>query len=137
MLELPRTAFALSLCWVALLILSAFRLGLYFTRRSDFPELSGEQRLELFWVGLRLDGVIVSRACMLPLLAALLLPESLFTACQSIFRAYASVLYFVLFLFEIAGLYFFRYYDFRPNYLVFEHGADPEVIKTVARAYPV
>jgi catechol 2,3-dioxygenase-like lactoylglutathione lyase family enzyme len=26
--------------------------------------------------------------------------------------------------FESAGLYFFRFYDFRPNYLVFEHGAD-------------
>ena len=137
MLEFPRTAFALSICLIALLILSGFRLWLYFTRRSDFPELNAGQRFKLFWVGLRLDGVIVSRACLLLLLGALLLPDSLLSAGRTILWVYCAVLYFALFLFEIAGLYFFRYYDFRPNYLVFEHGADTEVIKSVVRAYPV
>src|SRR4029450_291730 len=103
MLEFPRTAFALSICLIALLILSGFRHWLYFTRRSDFPELGARQRFRLFWVGLRLDGVIVSRGCLLLLLAVLLLPDSLFSASRTILWIYCAVLYFALFLFEIAG----------------------------------
>ena len=56
---------------------------------------------------------------------------------QFLFGLYVAVLYFTLFFAEIAGIFFFRFYDFRPNYLVFEHGADREVLKTVAKAYPL
>jgi phosphoglycerol transferase MdoB-like AlkP superfamily enzyme len=137
MLGFPRTTFSLSVCLVSLLILSSFRLWLYLNRRSDFPELTAKQRLKIFWVGLRLDAVVVSRACLLLVLAAVLFPDSLFASGWTIFWVYCAALYFGFFLAEIAGLYFFRYYDFRPNYLVFEHGADREVMRAILKAYPV
>ena len=137
MLAFPRTCFSVSVCLVSLLILSGFRLGLYLNRWSDFPELTAKQRLELFWVGLRLDAVIVSRGCLLVIFAAVLIPDSLFASSWTILWAYSAALYFGFFLVEIAGLYFFRYYDFRPNYLVFEHGADREVMRAVLKVYPV
>jgi len=137
MLGFPRTTFSLSICLVSLLILSSFRLWLYLNRRLDFPELTTKQRLKLFWVGLRLDAVVVSRCCLLLVFAAVLFPDSLFASSWTILSAYCAVLYFGFFLAEIAGLYFFRYYDFRPNYLVFEHGADREVMRAILTAYPV
>ena len=137
MLGFPRTTFSLSVCLVSLLVLSGFRLWLYLKRRADFPELTAQQRLKIFWVGLRLDGVIVSRGCLLIVLAAVLFSHSLFASSWTFLWTFCALLYFGFFLFEIAGLYFFRYYDFRPNYLVFEHGADREVLRTILKAYPV
>jgi len=137
MLGFPRTTFSLSVCLVSLLVLSGFRLWLYLKRRADFPELTAQQRLKIFWVGLRLDGVIVSRGCLLIVLAAVLFSDSLFASSWTFLWTFCALLYFGFFLFEIAGLYFFRYYDFRPNYLVFEHGADREVLRTILKAYPV
>ena len=137
MLGFPRTTFSLSVCLVSLLVLSGFRLWLYWKRRADFPELTAQQRLKIFWVGLRLDGVIVSRGCLLIVLAAVLFSDSLFASSWTFLWTFCALLYFGFFLFEIAGLYFFRYYDFRPNYLVFEHGADREVLRTILKAYPV
>ena len=135
--ELPRAAFSIASCLVAMLILSSSRLWLYWERRSDVAELTAQQRLKLFWLGVRLDGVIVSRSGLLMVLAALFLPEPLFAGIQPLLFGYLGIFYFILFFVEIAGLYFFRFYDFRPNYLVFEHGADREVLKTVIKAYPV
>ena len=137
MLGFPRTTFSLSVCLVSLLILSGFRLWLYLKRRADFPELTARQRFKIFWVGLRLDGVIVSRGCLLIVLAAVLFSDSLFASSWTFLWTFCALLYFGFFLFEIAGLYFFRYYDFRPNYLVFEHGANREVLRTILKAYPV
>jgi len=137
MLGFPRTTLSFSVCLVSLLILSGFRLCLYLKRRTDFPELTAQQRLKIFWVGLRLDGVIVSRGCLLIVLAAVLFSDSLFASSRTFLWTFCTLLYFGFFLFEIAGLYFFRYYDFRPNYLVFEHGADREVLRTILKAYPV
>jgi phosphoglycerol transferase MdoB-like AlkP superfamily enzyme len=137
MLALPRTTFAVAVTLVALLILTGFRAWLYFQRRAELPELSLRERVRLFWVGVRLDAVVVSRGCVIVVLLTLFLPDALLPLAKPFLLAYVGFLYFMLFLAEIAGLYFFRYYDFRPNYLVFEHGADPEVLRAVRKAYPV
>ena len=137
MFELPRTTLAVAICLVTALILTGFRLWLYWERRADVKELNRRQKLKLFWIGFRLDAVIVSRGCLPLVVAALTLPGDLLVASQFFFGLYLSVLYFTLFFAEIAGIFFFRFYDFRPNYLVFEHGADREVLKTVAKAYPL
>jgi phosphoglycerol transferase MdoB-like AlkP superfamily enzyme len=134
---LLRTTLSLAICLIGLLILSGFRLWLYRERLSDVAGLSVAQKLKLFWIGVRLDSVIVSRACMPLLVAALALPDSWLFASRSFFGMYLGIVYFALFFAEIAGIYFFRFYDFRPNYLVFEHGADREVLKTIAKAYPL
>ena len=137
MFELPRTTLAVAICLVAALILTGFRLWLYWERRADVKELTGRQKLKLFWIGFRLDAVIVSRGCLPLVVAALTLPGDILISSQFFFGFYLSVLYFTIFFAEIAGIFFFRFYDFRPNYLVFEHGADREVLKTVAKAYPL
>lgn len=137
MFELPRTTLAVAICLVAALILTGFRFWLYWERRADVKELNRQQRLRLFWIGFRLDAVIVSRGCLPLVVAALTLPGDFLISSQFFFGLYLSVLYFTLFFAEIAGIFFFRFYDFRPNYLVFEHGADREVLKTVAKAYPL
>lgn len=137
MSELPRTTLAVALFLAALLILSGFRLWLYRERRADVEGLVLRQKLKMFWIGLRLDGVIVSRGCIPLVLAALALPDGLLHSSRNFFGLYLGIFYFALFCAEIAGIYFFRFYDFRPNYLVFEHGADREVLKTVAKAYPL
>ena len=137
MFQLPRMTFAVALCLVGGLILTGFRLWLYWERRADVKALTRRQKLKLFWIGIRLDAVIVSRGCLPLVVAALALPDALFVSSRIFFDLYLALLYFTLFFAEIAGIYFFRFYDFRPNYLVFEHGADREVLKTVAKAYPL
>ena len=137
MAAVPRTTFSILIILLALLILSGFRLWLYSKRREELRDLSRAERIRLFWTGFRLDSVIVSRGCLILVLLALLIPEWMVPLSRPYLLAYVGVFYFVLFLAEIAGYYFFRYYDFRPNYLVFEHGADREVLKTIVRGYPV
>jgi phosphoglycerol transferase MdoB-like AlkP superfamily enzyme len=137
MSQLPRSTFAVAVYLVGTLILTGFRFWLYWERRVDVKALNRRQKLKLFWIGIRLDAVIVSRGCLPLVVAALALPDGLFVSSRIFFDLYLALLYFTLFFAEIAGIYFFRFYDFRPNYLVFEHGADREVIKTVAKAYPL
>ena len=137
MLQLPRMTFAVALCLVAVLVLTGFRLWLYWERRADVKALTRRQKLKLFWIGLRLDAVIVSRGCLPLMVAALALPDAFLVSSRVFFDIYVALLFFMLFFAEIAGIFFFRFYDFRPNYLVFEHGADREVLKTVAKAYPL
>jgi phosphoglycerol transferase MdoB-like AlkP superfamily enzyme len=134
---LPRTTFSVSVTLLALLILTGFRAWLYFQRSAELRELTPGERWRLFWVGLRLDSVIVSRGCAPVVLFAVLLPDAWILLARPFVIAYAAVFYFLIFLAEIAGLYFFRYYDVRPNYLVFEHGADREVLKAIRKTYPV
>jgi phosphoglycerol transferase MdoB-like AlkP superfamily enzyme len=125
------------LATIALVIFTGFRAWLFNERASDLKEFSLSQCLKLFWVGFRLDGVMVSRATLLPITALFLLPEKWIEVIQPAFLVYAGILFFLVFLFEIAGVYFFHYYDFRPNHLVLEHGSDPEVLRTVVSVYPV
>jgi phosphoglycerol transferase MdoB-like AlkP superfamily enzyme len=137
MTGVPRTTFSILIIFFALLILSGFRLWLYSKRRAELRGLSRVERIRLFWTGFRLDSVIVSRGCLILVMLALLIPEWMVPLSRPYLLVYVGIFYFVLFLAEIAGYYFFRYYDFRPNYLVFEHGADREVLKTIVRGYPV
>src|SRR5688572_20956604 len=109
MFEFPRSTFSIASSLLALLILSSSRLWLYWERRSDVAELTARQRLKLFWLGIRLDSVVVGRGCLVTTLAALLLPKSLFAAIQPLLIAYLGIFYFTLYFVEIAGLYFFRF----------------------------
>ncbi|HEX5607326.1 MAG TPA: LTA synthase family protein [Candidatus Binatia bacterium] len=134
---MPRTTFSIAAVLAALLIFMGFRLKLYFERRAELRALALAEHLRIFWVGLRLDAVIVSRTCAPIVLFALVLPDAYFVASRPFLLGYLGVLYFVCLFAEICGLYFFCFYDCRLNYLVFEHGADREVVKTVLREYPV
>ena len=134
---MTRTSFSIAAALVGALIFTGFRLWLYFERRADLEGLTLGERLKLFWVGFRLDGVVVSRSCVPVLLLEPVLLEMDLLESEPLLLAYFGPVYFVCFFTEIAGLYFFRYYNCRPNYLVFEHGADREVLKTVVKAYPV
>jgi len=134
---LPRTTFCVILSFLAALILTLYRAWLYCERAAALSELTLKQRLRLFWVGFRLDFVIVSRTTIALVLILLFLPESAAKTCNIVFRIFAAIVFFVIFLVETAGVYFFRYYDFRPNYLVLEYGADPEVFRAISKAYPL
>ena len=137
---MTRTSFSIAAALVATLIFTGFRLWLYFEHRAELDGLTLRERLRILWVGFRLDGVVVSRACVPALLLEPVLTEmDLMDLLESepLLLAYLGPVFFLSFFAEIAGLYFFRYYNCRPNYLVFEHGADREVIKTVMKAYPV
>ncbi len=134
---MPRTTYCFLLATIALVIFTGFRAWLFYERASELKDFSLSQCLKLFWVGFRLDGVMVSRATLLPITALFLLPEKWIEVLQPVFLVYAGILFFLVFLFEIAGVYFFHYYDFRPNHLVLEHGSDPEVLRTIVSVYPV
>ena len=134
---MPRTLFCLSLLVIALAILTGFRAWLFCKRKSDLSDLGSAQRLKLFWIGLRLDSVMVSRGVLLLITTLLLLPDGWLQTIRPVVFTYTGILFFICWMAETAGLYFFRYYDFRPNYLVLEHGSDPEVIRTIIKAYPV
>lgn len=134
---MPRTTFSIAVVLAMLLIFTGFRLVLYFERRAELRTLTLTERLRIFWVGLRLDGVIVGRACAPVVLFAVVLPGAYFVGSRPFVLSYLGAVYFLCLFVEICGLYFFRYYDCRLNYLVFEHGADKEVVQTVLREYPV
>ena len=134
---IPRTSVYTLIVTMALLILTGFRLWLYWERSSDLNELSLAHRLKLFWIGFRLDAVIVSRFTLILAVALLLAPDGWLQLLTRLVFFYAGILFFLIFLAEMAGVYFFRYYDFRPNYLVLEHSSDPEVLRTIVKVYPI
>ena len=134
---LPRTTFCVLVLLLTGLILTAYRIGLYYENAAELNGLTLKQCLRLFWVGFRLDAVIISRTFIAFALILLVLPEAAAKTCNTIFLIYTAIVLLILFFAETAGIYFFRYYDFRPNYLVFEYGADPEVLRTIIKAYPV
>ncbi|OGQ83488.1 MAG: hypothetical protein A3F90_03060 [Deltaproteobacteria bacterium RIFCSPLOWO2_12_FULL_60_19] len=135
--NLPRTALCFWALAAALAIFTAFRAWLFFERRSELADLSPAECLKLFWIGFRLDALIVSRGLLILILLLLLAPESWLSALRPVLLAYAGIFFLFACFAETAGVYYFRYYDFRPNYLVLEHGADREVIRTVMKEYPV
>ena len=121
----------------ALLLLAAFRTWLLLGRREDLGDLGPGGLFDLYWTGLRLDGVVVG-ALSLPLaLAVLAVPEAGARGLRRFTCTWAAAVLLLLAAAEVAGLYFFAYYDFRPNYLVLEHGGDREVARAVAAAYPL
>lgn len=134
---MPRTSFCFLIALMALVILTGFRAWLSYERAAELGGLSLPQYLRLFWVGFRFDGLIVSRGTLILIVVLLFASEKWVQLLRPVFLTYAGIFFFLLFLFETAGVYFFRYYDFRPNHLVLEHGSDPEVLRTIARDYPV
>jgi len=135
--NLPRTTLCFWASATALAIFTGFRAWLFFERRSELSDLSPADCLKIFWIGFRLDALIVSRGLLILILLLLLTPESRLAALRPALLAYTGTFFVFAFFAETAGVYYFRYYDFRPNYLVLEHGADREVIRTVMKEYPV
>jgi len=132
-----RTAWCLVFAALCLVIPGLARAVLALERAADLAGLSARQIADLFFTGLRLDGVIAG-SLVLPVAAFLLVaPERWLARCLAALRFHAALAFCLLCFGEIAGLYFFRYYDLRPNYLVLEHAADPEVVATVLAGYPV
>ncbi len=120
-----------------LVIFSGFRGWLFYERTPELRGLTWGQRLKLFRVGSHLDSVMVSRMILIMIVFLLLAPGSWIAPLRPVILTFSGALFFLVILFETAGVYFFRFYDFRPNYLVFEHGFDVEVLQTVRKAYPV
>ena len=132
-----RTAWCLVFAALCLVIPSLARVVLALERASALAGLSTSQIADLFVTGLRLDGVIAG-SLVLPVAALLLLlPERWLARGLAALRFHAALVFCLLCFAEIAGLYFFRTYDLRPNHLVLEHAADPEVVATVLAGYPV
>ena len=50
---------------------------------------------------------------------------------------YTSIFYLAFITAEMSGIYFFRYFDFRPNYLVLDHWKDFQLVETAFEAYPI
>lgn len=132
-----RTLFALLVASIPLLVTTGFRAFMFRERAAELRDLSVGDIVNVFWVGFRLDGVVISRGCLPVFLLLPILPDAWLPASQGWVLGYLGMVLFIVFIAEAIGIYFFRYYDFRPNYLIFEHGGDIEVLKTVAKAYPV
>jgi phosphoglycerol transferase MdoB-like AlkP superfamily enzyme len=85
-------------------------------------------------IGIWLDAIIAGGVALTVALAALLLPSSRWAEKILIWLGTLELTF--LALAELAGWFFFSYFDFRPNYLVLEHVSDPEVFKTLSAGYP-
>ena len=132
-----RTTWCGVLAALCLAIPSLARAGLALRRAPDLAGLRPGQIADLFLTGLRLDGIIAGSVVLPVAVLLVLAPERWLAGCLAALRWHAGLIFFLLFTAEIAGFYFFEYYDLRPNYLVLEHAADPEVVATVLSAYPV
>ncbi len=134
---MPATLFSGCFLALAMAIPLAVRVWLSAERSIDLIGLAPEQWLELFVVGARLDAVTIGWAS-LPMLGALLLvPERWQGKVRRFALGYAFVIFALILFAEIAGIHFFRYYDYRPNYLVIEHGLDPVVLRAAAATVPI
>ena len=132
-----RTAWCWVLAALCLAIPSLARCVLALARHADLAGLTPVQLADLLFAGVRLDGVIAG-SIVLPVAALLLLlPERWLRPGLLALRFHAAFVCFLLAFAEIAGFYFFAYYDVRPNHLVLEHARDPEVVATLLAAYPV
>ena len=119
------------------LIFFLFRLLLFVERYEDIRNLSLQQCLEIFWIGLRLDGVVIGYTSVFLVLFLLFSPSSWRSVRKRVAITYTSIFYLSFILAEISGIYFFRYFDFRPNYLVLDHWKDFQLVETAFEAYPV
>ncbi len=134
---MARSRFIAAAAAVAFLILTGFRVYLYSGRGAELEELTAADAFLVFLTGLRLDAVVVFGLLALLVLALNVVPRRWLGRTFVAARVWAAMVFVFLFGAELAGVYFFRYYDFRPNYLVLDHAADPEVAATILAAYPV
>jgi len=122
---------------IALLIPSGFRLWLYWRRAAELKGLSAQELLTMFWIGARLDAALLGLLFVPLALLLIAVPARRLDQTGRIARLYGLFLFLLLFSTEVPAIYFFRYFDFRPNYLVLDHIANPEVLSTVANGYPL
>lgn len=95
------------------------------------------QYFEIFWMGIRLDGVVIGYTSVLLVIFLLLFPKRQGTIHRRFVIIYTSCFYLIFLSAEICGIYFFRYFNFRPNYLVLDHWKDFQLVETALEAYPV
>lgn len=129
----PRSSALLALFATGILLFSLFRAALFF-HRIENRTAHNEWLLPMFSTGLRFDISVVSIFCILLWLWIFVSPERWV---QRTSHIYVTSILFVIALSELAGISFFDYYDFRLNYLVLEHGTDPEVLRTIWADFPV
>ncbi|MCC7169206.1 MAG: hypothetical protein IT459_02055, partial [Planctomycetes bacterium] len=122
---------------LGLAVLLGFRVFLYVERHADLADLAGGERLELWMRGTQLDAIVIAALCIPLLLVSILAPVRWLRGVERFGSVWAAIVLLGLVAAETSGIYFFRYYDFRFNYLVLEHGTDAEVAGTVVRAYPI
>ncbi len=118
-------------------IFSLFRLRLFIERYDDIRNLSMHQYLQIFWMGIKLDGVVIGYTSVLLVIFLMLFPKRWESFHRRFIIIYTSIFYLAFLTSEICGIYFFRYFDFRPNYLVLDHWKDFQLVETAIEAYPV
>ncbi|MFC1592168.1 LTA synthase family protein [Thermodesulfobacteriota bacterium] len=122
------------LCFV---IFAVFRTWLFVERFEDIGGLTLSQMAEIFLMGLRMDGIVIGYTSVPLVLLLLLFPRRLSPVLRAVALVYTSAIGLLFLASEVCGIYFFRYYDFRFNYLVLDHWSDPQLLETVAQAYPI
>ncbi len=135
--QFPNSVGMLHFFFFCFLIFFAFRLRLFIDRYEDIHDLSFQQYLNIFWMGFRLDGVVIGYTSVLLVIFLLFVPYSWTSIRKKVVIIYTSFLYLSFIFAEISGFYFFRYFDFRPNYLVLDHWKDFQLVETVYKAYPI
>lgn len=133
----PGSVGMLQLFFFYFLIFFMFRLRLFIERYEDIQELSLQQYFAIFWMGFRLDGVVIGYTSVLLVIFLLFLPNKWASVRKKTVLIYTSFFYLCFIFSEISGFYFFSYFDFRPNYLVLDHWKDFQLVETVYKAYPV
>lgn len=135
--QFPGSVGMLHFFFFCFLIFFAFRLRLFIERYEDIQDLSFQQYLTIFWMGFRLDGVVIGYTSALLAIFLLFVPNSWTFVRKRVVLIYTSFLYMSFISAEISGFYFFRYFDFRLNYLVLDHWKDFQLVETVYKAYPI
>jgi len=133
----PYTFGVLQYYLVCFAIFSLFRAWLFFERFSDIGPLSPAHIAEIFWMGCRLDGVIIGYSSVLLVVLLLAVPRRWGFVIRTGALLYTAGCILAFVAAEVCGIYFFRYYDFRFNYLVLDHWKDPQLVETVLEAYPI
>jgi len=106
------------------------RLVLTLLYHADLVDVASQDLLAAFWVGARLDAVTAAYLSV-PLVLALALPRRLVAGPSRIGRwlqGYALFAWVVVMIGAVGDVAFFRFYGYRMNYLVLDHGGDREVI---------
>ena len=133
----PDTIGMLHFLFLCFLIFFIFRMRLFIERYEDIQNLSLSQYLNIFWMGFRLDGVVIGYTSVVLVLFLLFSPKRYVSLRRGFVIIFTSFLYLVFISAEISSIYFFRYFDFRPNYLVLDHWKDFQLFETAIEAYPV
>ncbi len=133
----PRSVGTLHYLLFCFFIFFVFRLLLFIGRYEDIRDLSLQQCLHIFWMGFRLDGVMIGYSSVLLVLFLLFFPRRWVFVHRGFSIVYTSLIYLIFICVEISGIFFFRYFDLRLNYLVLDHWKDFQLVETALEAYPV